>query len=370
MLAKELGFDPRVALLRLATVRGLLVPGLAALCALLLPGCNGVWRSSSADRVPAIPAVTDVVVHSRLSSRVVLNPVPAGVQGDKGLGWARAGDLALAPAQRPQNEELSVPAGEPLDLFLILINQIGRSRTFLVTAFLDYEQVPFEVDGTSGILHEVTVPSPAEINLPLRLKANGTGAHDLILVAFADLYDHPLDPRQRESDQGSIIGRRAVIVVGDRNQPVRSLTPVAFGREAPPKLPLVPIRLGFANAPKGQMSHPSERYITFAQAPPGQGFAYQIWATNFGNDQADTFNYALVGFLDFHQIDLVQPLVTVAQVGPGQEVVLDARVDVPNSPSIHELQVVYVFDPYKSVLRKEVVMPFVFSSPRLGLDAR
>jgi hypothetical protein len=305
-----------------------------------------------------------------LSKQVIVNPIPAGVQGNRGLGISRPADLNTPPFERPQNVELDLAEGEPLELYLVLLNSLGRPRTFLVTALLDYKQVLFELDGRMGLLHEVVVPSPAEMNLPLRLTVQGAGAHDLIFVAFTDPYDHPLDPNVRENEQGSITGRRAVIVVDGRNTPVRTLTPAAFGKDAPPNLPRVPIRIGFASAPNGQTTHPSDRYIVLTHATPGQKFPYQIWVTNFGNTQKETFNYALVGFLDFHQVDLVQPNVTVVQVGSGQEAILDASVDVPNTRSIHELQIVYIFDPYQSVLRKEVLMPFVFSSLRLGLDAR
>ncbi len=350
--------------------RGLLIA--LGLSINILAGVGCRTTTILTETLPAPEKVTfpDSVIHNELSKQVVLAAVPGGIQGSKGLGWVRPTDLQTPPFQRPQNEELRLAPGEPLDLYLILLNQIGKPRTFLVSALLDYKQISFELDGKNGTLHEVIVPSSTEMNLPLRLNLSGNGAHDLILIAFADPYDHPLDPNTRENEQGGITGRRAVIVVGDRDDPVQRPTPVAFGKDAPTKLPLLPIRIGFASAPNGQTTHPSERYITFAQVTPGQRFAYQIWATNFGNVDKDTFNYALVGFLDFHQIDLVQDGVTVVQVRSGQEAVLDASVSVPNTKGVHELQVVYVFDPFKSILRKEVLAPFVLSSLKLGLDAR
>jgi hypothetical protein len=229
--------------------------------------------------------------------------------------------------------ELELAEGEPLDLYLVLLNKLDKSRTFLVTILLDYKQIPFELDGQAGLLHEIQVPAATELNAPFRLAINGSGAHDLVLIGFTDPYDHPLDVAVRENELGDLTGRRAVVVVGGHAEPFRTLTPIAFGKDAPPNLPVVPIRIGFASAPGGQSTHPSQRYITFSKASPGQRFAYQIWATNFGNADKETYNYAMVGFLDFHQVDLVQPEVTLVQVGLGQEAILNGNVLLSTIPS-------------------------------------
>lgn len=350
-------------------IRGLAsVLGCLATLLFLASGCQvvSIIRPSPALGNHTIP---DVTVHSEFSKQVILNPRQPALQGSRGLGIARPQDMTISPLQRLQNEELELAEGESLGLYLILLNALDKPRTFLVTILLDYKQVSFELDDRIGLLHEISVPSGTEINLPLRLNIMGSGAHDIMFIAFTDPYNHPLDSNIRENELGNLTGRRAVVIIG-RNEPFRVLRTTLFGKDAPANLPLVPIRIGFASAPNGQNTHPSQRYINLSKTGPGQMFSYQVWATNFGGAQKEIYNYAMVGFLDFHQIDLAQPDVTLAQVRPGQEAILNASVQIPSEIGIHELQIVYVFDPYKSILRQEVLAPFVFSTIRLGLDTR
>ena len=314
--------------------------------------------------------IPDIKTHSTFSKQAVLNPVPAEFQGTQGpgLGFARPTDLQIPPFDRPQTEEFELAEGIPFAPFLILLNRAEQPVTLLVVALLDYEQVPFELDDKTGLLHEVVVPSATELNLPLHLQIAGAGMHDLALVAFVNPYSHPLDIDTRANELGNIVGRRTVVVVGEQKDPFKVLAPVIVGEDPPPNLASIPIRVGLAAAPDKQLTHPSERQIVLSEAHPAQEFPYQVWATNFNQDVP--VDYAMIGFLDFHQVDLSQPHVTVVNLGVGQEAIINASVTMPDRTGIHEIQVIYMLDPYKSILQGQVATPFIFSTPRLGVDTR
>ena len=329
---------------------------------------RGVGNGDQTDPITAKATIPDVIKHSEFSDQVIANPVPSAVQG-RGVGLVRPSDLSIPPFERPQTEEFQLTSGASFAPYLILVSQDDNPLTTLVTVLVDYNQTPFELDGRMGLLHEVVIPPHTELNLPLRLMIEGAGAHDLIFIAFVDPYSHILDVNRRDTELGNIMGRRAVIIVDGRQEPFKTISPIALGQDAPSNLASVPIRIGFAAAPSEPATHPSERPIVLAGASPGEMFSFQVWVTNFG-DQLPV-EYGMVGFLNYHQVPLNQHQVTAVQLGSGrQEVILDVNVMVPETAVIHEFQVVYVLDPYESILHEQVTASFVFSTVRLGLDAR
>lgn len=325
---------------------------------------NGDQMESDLD----IVAIPDIVKHTEFSNLVITNPAPSAIQG-QGLGLVQSSNLSVPPFERPQTEEFQLATGEPFAPYLVLVSQDDASLTVLVTALLDYDQVSFELDGYTGLLHEVVIPPHTELNLPMRLTVEGSGAHDLIFIAFVDPYLHSPDVNTRDSDLGNIIGRRTQIIVGDKEEPFKTLPLLAEGQDAPSEMASIPIRIGFAATPEEQTSHPSARQIVFTRVVSGESFPFQIWVTNFGDELP--VEYGMVAFLNYHQIPLNQHQVATVQLGTGrQEAILNTDVMIPEFPVIHEFQVIYVFDPYKSILHEQVSVPFVFSTVRLSLDAR
>jgi hypothetical protein len=73
-------------------------------------------------------------------------------------------------------------------------------------------------------------------------------------------------------------------------------------------------------------------------------------------------------FLDYHQIKINDHEVLDVHLKGGEEAFIDTALTLPDQPGVHELQIVYVMDPYRSILRHEAAAPFVFGSPRLGIE--
>jgi hypothetical protein len=87
------------------------------------------------------------------------------------------------------------------------------------------------------------------------------------------------------------------------------------------------------------------------------------------NLEEEPVTYAMIPFVDFHQIQINGQNTFVWQAAPNDEAIIDAKITLPKEVGVRQLQWIYLFDPHKSVLRKEVLAPFVFRSPRIAIAA-
>jgi hypothetical protein len=334
---------------------GLLWPLLAA----LLSACAVHPTSVVSDVVP------DVIVHTSMSDEArfarwdIEKPDVSAI----GIGFVRPEHRDIPPLERPQTEEMRVADGETFSSYLTLSS--GQQTTLLVTALLDYQQVPFDLDGRDGLLHEVTVDPGGDLELPVRLEVSEPGAHDLVIVAFKEPHNRSMDPEYRDRMFQRLVGRRAVIVVGGLEKPVHTPAPDVEGSPPPPEVTFS-LGVAFATAPTQAKTHPSKRFMASAQGQCNGTFPYQLWISNY---QGETpVNYALVVFQDFHQVQLRDKDMLVVHLEAGHEAIVDDSLTLPAEPGVHELQVVYVMDPYRSILRDEVADPFVVGSNCAGIE--
>lgn len=337
-----------------------------SLCvAALLLGCAGEREART--RVPTDPAggpIADVVVHDSLSSDAGYaewgKPLPDSAA--MGIGFVRPEDSNLAVGDRPQNTEVRLDHGEALSWHLIL--RSGQPTTLLVTALLDYRQVPFTLDGQHGLLHELKVDPEGDLEVPMRLQIDEPGAHDLLVMAFREPYDRPVDKGYRANLFQRLIGRRAVIIVGGVEQPVHQPTPDLVGAPPPPDVTLG-IPVCFAEAADGSGSHPAKHFLWSLEGRPRAEAPYRLWVSNY-HGQAPT-DHGLVLFEGFHQVPLLGRDLFIVHLEAGHEAIIDGRLTLPEQPGVHEVQVVMVKDPYRSVRRGEVSDPFVRGSNCLGV---
>lgn len=332
---------------------------LLALLAALLAACAAHSKSVVRFGIP------DVVVHTSFSDEVrfaswgIEKPDVTAI----GIGFVQPEHRDIPPLERPQTEEIRVADGELFLSYLLLSS--GQRTTLLVTALLDYQQVPFSLDGQEGLLHEVTVDPGGDLELPMRLEVGEPGAHDLVVIAFKEPYNRPMDPDYRGRMFQRLVGRRAVIVVGEVEEPVQTPLPDILGSPPPPRVTFG-LRVAFATAPTEAETHPSKRFMAFAQGQCNETFPYQLWVSNYHGETP--VDYALVLLQDFHQVQLKGKDMVVVHLKAGHEATIDDSLILPAEPGVHEFQVVYVMDPYRSILRDEVTTPFVFGSNAVGIE--
>ncbi|MCE5293104.1 MAG: hypothetical protein LLF94_00635 [Chlamydiales bacterium] len=328
--------------------------------------------------------IKDVVVHESYSQDVQTKRWALEEGGSKiknstqvGLGFVRLEDSNTSPDQLPQNDELHLNSGEPLKLNLIL--EAGQSSTFLVTVLVDYKQAAFSLDGQYGLLHEVYVESSGDLNtpiedlyIPIEIDITGQGAHDVFILAFGNPYDRAWDSEGRDGGSScQTASRRTVVIVDEVENPFQSIKPDVFGVSPPPEVDFG-LYLIFADVPASSVdtSHPSTRQMKMTEhGRAGKEFKYQLWLSNY-NLPDDVVDIGYMRFLDYHQINFKGKDLFVTHFDGRQEAIVDDSIVLPIQKGVHELQIIYVFNPYKSILNGEVLGPFVLSSSCMGIDVR
>jgi len=290
-------------------------------------------------------------------------PLPAA--GAISIGLVRAEHRSVPPLERAQNAEFTLESGEPLRLFLVL--RAGLPSTMLVTALVDYQQVPILLNEERALLHEVPLEADVVVELPLEIEVGGPGAHDLVLVAFHNPHDRPFDESYRLRMSQRLVGKRARVIVGDSEAPVLDVVPSLTGALPPPELRDQFLQLVTYARVAGARSeeHPTRRVLHMGEGQAGQEYPFQLRISGARDRQ---MTYAIVQFMDYEQIDIEDLQVLFVRLGPGEEALLDGSLTLPSIPGVHELQAVYIADPYESLLAG--ADPIVTGSPAVGIDVR
>ena len=306
-----------------------------------------------------------VIYLDRFSPQALIQPLPFDSGPGWGMGFTRPGDVRLPPLKRPQNREFYLDTGQPFEVYLLLSNGFEQPIDVAVTLILDYRQVPFSLDGKEGRLFLLSLPPQKDLYLPLRVPISQPGMHDIFALAFAHPLWHPQDESLRFSElYPGLFGFRAVVFVGSERTPVRNLAPDMIG-EPYTRGEFDYLRVGMALLPQpGEQRPPADRQFAVARLRKNI-FRFQVMAKN---EEDTPVTYAIVAFLNFQQAFLDDDGVLVAQLAPGHQAVKTVSLHVPEDSQRYELQLVYVMDPYRSLLRHEALSPFVFGSVRALLE--
>lgn len=314
-------------------------------------------------------AESTVTVHDVLSPDTIVLPVPAAYAGQAGtgIGFVREQNIYTDQFNRPQNAEFIIAEGEDLSIYLILTNGWDAPKTFLLAMLIDYQQASFALDRKEGMLHRITIPATQEANIPFTLQFDSLGSHDVIAVAFGDPDNLTTDIDYRMSFAANIASTRAEVIIGRTRTPAVTIPTLVTGIQVPGSVGFRG-RVYFASAPTdGDTTHASERQMYVATAEAGTPFRFQIVCNNILEKPV---TFALVTFLNFHQVTVTTGNVIYVHLNPGEEAIIDASVMLPEEPTVNQLQIVYPFDPFRSILYGEAYTPIVFNSPRIAIDTR
>jgi len=312
--------------------------------------------------------IENVVRHTTYSNQVRVGPQWESPRG-LGIGFVWPEERDLSPEKRSPNEEIILGDKKIFESLLILSTR--EETTVLVCVLLDYKQISFELDGQAGILHEIKILPGGDLEVPIKVKIDKPGIHDLIVLAFDDPYNGSLDPGFRSSFNVDTVGRRARIIAGNDTEISFQLPAAIRGNPAPDGSTLS-LGVAFATFPSSNETntHPSdlERQLYVTQGKIGEPFKFQIWASNLNGQESS--DYALVMFKNFRQVPIKDQEMVLLNLMPGEEKILDAEIGLSSKPGVDQLQIIYVFDPYKSILNEDVRAPYVFNSPRIAIEVR
>jgi hypothetical protein len=322
------------------------------------------------EKISSSSIIDDVVIHTGYSKDANLTELPEEWQGKiiYGSNLIKYDEIDMDISSRTNGREICIKEDESLKAFFVLKYGIQKAKTLLMTAILDYQQVEFTLDGQYGLLHEIHIPSETngiEITFPIQVDINGNGAHDLQFIFFDDPYNQSLDIDYRSNLHGYSFGYRTVIIAGEDNTPARSIPSSNItGTPIPQEVEFSPYA-GFTYIPTDN-SHPSERQLYVDETIAGEEYKFQIYLAN--SDEYNPTRQCTFLFIDYHLAKIDNSDILLINFNPNEEAVLDVTV-LLEEPALHQLQMVYLFDPYESVINEEVYTPIVFGSPRIAILA-
>jgi hypothetical protein len=267
--------------------------------------------------------------------------------------------------------EFRLAEDESFNPFLLLGagGQGGPDRLFLVSVLLDYAQVPFSLDGLTGMLHEVSVPPGVLLEIPFDLGTLPAGMHDVQVMVTDNPYQvHTLDlpPEGISPSSGPEFvslsaktgGRRAVVIVGGDEAPARDLDIGLTGAQPPDSV-------SPALFPRFAKAGDLHLYVDDAYLYSDRGFAGDEYSFRILPGRIPAFGdgvHAVMLFLDYRQIPIAGEDAAVAVIKVGQDVAIEASVTLPMDPGIHNMMAFVVTDPYTTLIR-ELSGPLYFASP-------
>lgn len=314
-------------------------------------------------QAPLVP-IADVVVHKPEDFKLLrYRPQEVTMRGI-GAGFMRIEEQDVHPSKRTQIDEFVLAKGETVfDIWGIFFSE--KPTTLLVSLIVNYEQVPFELDGEFGLLHEIEITSPDMVwETPLKVDLQKPGAHDVILIAFANPYDTSLDAVYRSEKWPVYSAKRTVVIVGENRTPAGVLPAPLPVRPSPADVHLG-FRSIFATTTSDPHSHFADRQLYTAEGIAGETFPFQIWSSNAQGEAGSDYAYML--FQNFHQVPINGQKMVLAYLEPNEEVVINTVTTLAAEPGLNQLEVVTVFDPYRSVLNGEVRASFVFNPFRIAV---
>ncbi|MCO7224048.1 hypothetical protein [Pleionea sp. CnH1-48] len=308
--------------------------------------------------------IKDVVKHSQFSPNVRIGPEwkkPRGV----GIGFLKPSERNIVPEYRSQTTEIVVEQNKLFNPLLILHSK--QPTTVLITALLNYQQTSFTLDNREGLLHEVTIQPGGDYEIPISLNINHCGYHDLIIAAFIDPYNSSMDNHYRASRSGRVAGRRTVIHKRGCDTINNNLPATLKGSPVPKDIRLN-LNANFAKVSIDE--HPSQLNQQLYTDTLSSGSPYQLrsWVSNLNGRSAS--DYALMFFHNYRQIKIKKRSALKFHLHPDEEFTSLLSTEEALTQGIHQLQTIHVFDPYRSILEGEVRAAFVFSSPRIAIQAR
>jgi hypothetical protein len=222
-------------------------------------------------------------------------------------------------------------------------NQMYDPNDYLIFCLLDYEQVPFSLDGSPlQVLHRVNLAPLEERFFHVEIGPLQEGGHDCEIFALLKTEEHSLDHEFRLSTDFSYLGSKRVNLLVNstkmldvRYSSLRSIGARECGTEY-----VINDGILLTRSPCQAEGWFSE------DVRAGDDLAYWI---NVAADSRYPVSVAIVTLIDYLQVPVVEgtpETVLFLDLDTGEKVSVPARIAVPGGEGVHELMVLYLPAPY------------------------
>ena len=223
---------------------------------------------------------------------------------------------------------------------LTLHSGFPQDETYALVALVDYGQVPVEIEGLDQAVHVIHAGPHSDMAIDLSLAVpNQEGLHKLLLLLFRAPDAHPLDERFRFLTDSMCHSYTWDVVIGDSRQP-----PAMTTQPAPQTEPEVS-QVDFSGVLVNRDGGDNRMAWITETVDQDRTLDYYI---HLGNDGHPDAPYAVVAFLDWQQVPVMAhgKGAFFGVIERGGRLTLPAEVQIPSTGDVHELQVLYIVDPY------------------------
>jgi len=237
---------------------------------------------------------------------------------------------------------------------LWLHSDLPRAETYALVALMDYIQTPIVISETAKSVNIVQIESYSRAKIDFELTIpNQEGRHKLVLLIFQAPEVHRLDDKFRFLTDGMCFYQVLDVTIGDDE-----ILPRVVYQQVPETKPNVS-QIEFNGLLINRDAHNNRTAWLTETVRPQQTLTYYV---HLGNDGHSRAPYALVAFLDWQQIPIAEDesKVVFGLIEENGRLTLPTEVQIPPKDSIHELQIIYVPDPYGTV-------DHIIPSLRIGL---
>jgi len=252
-----------------------------------------------------------------------------------------------------------------------LKSQLPHPETYAMIALVDYNQTPLTIKGKTQSVYPIKAAPMSTIDIDFSVAIpNQVGQHKLWLYFFQASEIHHLDQDFRMSTADMFTSFDWDVVIGDKFD-----VPSTMDDPLIPKIQHLPTQIEEFGAVliNRQTQDNAQGWFT-ETVTLGQSLDYSI---HLGNYQHPRTPYALVAFLDWQQISLTPKgdKVIWGTIEAGDYLTIPTQLQVPTIGNIHELQVLYITDPYapRSPITSTDTLTMsstVLPSVRVGLSAK
>jgi hypothetical protein len=245
----------------------------------------------------------------------------------------------------PGNPVLSVgliAPGADATVRLQVTNYIGITVRIRLLALVDYRQTVVLWDDQRAETHDVLLKPEASASVRITLPAPAEGFHDWLLIGFYQPDEHREDNDFRKASKEMILVYRVNLYVGRKLSDIHP-PEVRFQTldQRDKTYPITGVLLNRAG--------PSDPWRIWVRDRVQAGGTLDYFV-NVSNDQQQPMRLAIVGFLDYRQIDIdshgAAPALFV-RLDADREAFIPVQLRVPEAAGPHELLVLWIIDPFQ-----------------------
>lgn len=253
-----------------------------------------------------------------------------------------------------------------ISVTLTLRSDSPKEEDYALAALWDYAQIPITVDSLVDDVHMLKAGpfSTQDVDLTM-VVPNLEGRHKVVLLLSRSFGARRHDEQFRYSTDGMLLILSLDLNIGADREPevVYQTTPNAKA-EAP--------RISFGGIVINRVSDQLTAWLSDSVSSKS-ALDYNI---HLGNDNHPESRYAVVAFLDGRQIPITSggDLAFFGHIESNGRVTLPGQVQVPAKGETHELQVLYVLNPFQpeafaasGTSGPSEVYPMFIPSLRVGL---